>query len=129
MILKDLLKNSKGTNIKVGASSMFVYCDICDETIDEKLDKIGTRYLNQFKARVETLKAKKVLSETEQKEFVEITNFLDNYTPLLEREVIYCVNGISKDEPNTKVIKVNGLEVGRFWTLKEFQRKKAKVLG
>ena len=128
MKLKTLLENSKGINIKVGANSSFVYCDVCDENVGEKLEKIGNYYLTLFKERVEKLQAKKSLKEDEKQEYETIKNFVENYIPLLDREVIYCVNGISKDEPNTKVVKVNGLETGRFWTIKEFKSKKNKLL-
>jgi len=45
----------------------------------------------------------------------------------LDREVIYSINGISSDEPNTIVIKIVGSENGRYFTIKEFKRAKAKV--
>lgn len=40
----------------------------------------------------------------------------------LDREVIYCIKGVSPDEPNTMVIKVQGMEKGKFWTIREFKQ-------
>lgn len=45
----------------------------------------------------------------------------------LDREVIYAINGVAYDEPNTLVIKFVGTENGRYCTIKEFQRAKAKI--
>lgn len=47
------------------------------------------------------------------------TTHLQEY---LDREVIYCINGVSPDEPNTMVIKVQGEENGKFWTIKEYKK-------
>lgn len=38
----------------------------------------------------------------------------------LNRSVVEIVNGISPDEPNTKVIYVKGYERGDYWTIKEY---------
>lgn len=85
MILRDLLQNLNGANIKVGANANFVYCGENNEN--------ANHYLQKY----------------------------------LDRQVIYCINGVSIDEPNTKVIKVVGCENGRYWTIKEFEKAQVKV--
>lgn len=51
----------------------------------------------------------------------------DHLAKYLEREVVNSTIGHSHDEPNTLIIKVVGNENGRYWTIKEFARAKAKV--
>lgn len=40
----------------------------------------------------------------------------------LNRPVVEIVDGISPDEPNTKVIYVKGYERGNYWTIKEYKK-------
>ena len=39
-----------------------------------------------------------------------------------KRPVVEIVDGISPDEPNTKVIYVKGFEKGNYWTIKEYKK-------
>ena len=40
----------------------------------------------------------------------------------LNRPVVEIVDGISPDEPNTKIIYIKGYEKGDYWTIKEFTK-------
>lgn len=55
------------------------------------------------------------------KEIYSLKQRIIKYVPFLERKVIYVVDGISADEPHTKVIKIKGNEVSKFWTIKEYE--------
>ena len=46
---------------------------------------------------------------------------------LLDREVIECFDSWAYFEPNTKIIKVVGLEQGRYWTTEEFAKRYNKI--
>lgn len=46
----------------------------------------------------------------------------DIETPLFSRKVVEIREGISPDEPKTKVVYVEGYERGAYWTLKEYAR-------
>ena len=41
---------------------------------------------------------------------------------VVERKVVDIVDGISPDEPNTKIIYVEGYERGNYWTIKEYTK-------
>ena len=40
----------------------------------------------------------------------------------LNRPVVEIVDGISPDEPNTKIIYIKGYERGNYWTIKEYKK-------
>lgn len=46
----------------------------------------------------------------------------DIYHDYFERKVVDMVDGISPDEPNTKIIYVEGYERGNYWTIKEYTK-------
>lgn len=48
----------------------------------------------------------------------------DIASSFLNRPVVEIVDGISLDEPNTKVIYIKGFERGDYWTIKEYTRAK-----
>lgn len=50
-----------------------------------------------------------------------------NDKDLLNRQVIDCFDSYAYFEPNTKVIQVEGEEIGRYWTMDEFAKKLAKI--
>lgn len=50
----------------------------------------------------------------------EIEYDIDN--SFLNRPVLEMVDGISPDEPNTKIIYVSGYEHGDYWTIKEYTK-------
>lgn len=54
------------------------------------------------------------------KRIAELEKEISNYTPLLTRVVVEMVDGISPDEPNTKIIYIKGSEIGKYWTIKEY---------
>ena len=48
----------------------------------------------------------------------------DIASSFLNRPVVEMVDGISPDEPNTKIIYIKGFERGDYWTIKEYTRAK-----
>lgn len=78
--------------------------------------------IEKYQRKQEKMKAQERISIPQEiairKEEVEI--------PLLEREVVEIVNGISPDERPCKIIYIKGHEKGAYWTIDEFIHKKGR---
>lgn len=99
--------------------------------LDEYYEKKITTWLNNKKNKKKT-KAKRdewvakqlKLKESDRKRLPTYIKQLEYDTthPFLEREIVEMVDGVSPDEPNTKVIYIKGYERGSYWTLKEYTK-------
>lgn len=144
MIFRDLIPilREKGYNIKVGSHTSFIYCGkigknfeevitgVSDKLFDnllkrhrkarlEKAQQIrlaDTEYLGKKRKRQMALKR----AETLKTRIANLKKQIDSFTPLLERKVLDVYDGVSFDEPRTKIVKLTGNEIGKFWTIKEY---------
>ena len=60
------------------------------------------------------------------KQIMSLKTQYQQFTPLLERKVVYVIDSISPDEKGAKVIKIRGNEKGNYWTIKEYAAKKGE---
>lgn len=57
------------------------------------------------------------------KRLATLNNFLNNWKPIPDREVKECYDSIDYSEPKeTKIILVDGLEIGKYWTTSEYEK-------
>lgn len=136
MILREILKNYKGQIIKIGAKNgtSWMYCDRCTDRTFEILELMSEKIVKELTAtikrkhkilrslnttRTEKIVAKRVIEDCEQQ--------LNEFKTLLDRDVVETYRTVdcpSIREPMIDVIGiiVTGAEVGRFWTLAEYER-------
>ena len=93
--------------------------EICEERIDFALKHRVVKSKEKLieRAYKDKEKERKVLPHK-----IEIAKALKD-THLLDREVVEIRQGTCPDEEPCKIIYIKGFERGRYWTIKEFQRK------
>ena len=98
-----------------------------DKWYDKEIAKWLDNPKNQKKS--ETIKQAKITQMLKSKELdrARIPNTIkqieyDIANAFLNRPVLEMVDGISPDEPNTKIIYVSGYEHGDYWTIKEYTK-------
>lgn len=108
---------------------------------DEELYRIKMQTVEEITQRIEELEGKKKkgglidLKKAQleyctrqipksKKKIERLTNYVINYKSLLNRDVIEEYNSIDHTDicHIDKIVKLEGSEVGRFWTVKEFQQ-------
>ena len=99
------------------------------ENLDEHYDKIISNWINhkKNKNKPQEKKDEYVRKTLKTKENVRISlpKYLkkleyDTTHSFLNREVVEMLDGISPDEPNTKVIYIKGYERGEYYSLKQY---------
>lgn len=99
----------------------------------DNLDKIYKDKVNKFKQmykskldKISAFTKKCAINKKKEKErlpieIMSLKTSIQEWTPLLSRKVVEIRDGISPDEPNTKIIYYRGKERGNYWTIKEYQ--------
>lgn len=147
MTLREILKEHKGEKVKIGSQMSFFYCGKVHNLTYKEIRKWDTYYVENYKRFLErhqhlvekfkTTTPKNKKQEKELKEKVlhhtrtinNITKKLNNYTPLLSREVKRTYPSISRDELGATIIRIKGNEIGKFWTCKEYKEYKESEKG
>ena len=97
-----------------------------DTIYKPKYDKVKKQYSKNKKKLESAISKIDKAKEKDKKNLVKrigsFHHYLLNWKPMLERNVIYVIDSIN--ETNCKVIKIVGLEKGKFWTIKEYQDSK-----
>ena len=114
----EILSHKRNIYVKIGSvgGCGFWYCGKLNASAIREIELIAKQYNEKEKRQLAKAKAKKhkiVCPTVEELEF-------DISTSLLNRKVVEMVDGISPDEPNTKVIYVEGFEKGNYWTIKSY---------
>ena len=102
-----------------------------DSTYDMKIAKANEKYKRSKKKRKvaidKLLKQKEKDKDLLPKKIGSLFHYLRNWKPFLERDVLYVVDSIDMEEkPNTYVIKITGLENGKYWFTKEYEKDQKK---
>ena len=131
MILRN--KKLKYENVKIGAQSSFFYCGNREEALKliPRLDEGNQKFIAKcYKALLEEISKKdfkdkplKQQNETITKKDAYLKWYL-HYVDLLQREVRETYESI--DEENCLIILVEGMEMGKFSSIKEMQEAKNK---
>ena len=107
----------------------------------DELYQIKLQTIEELTQRIEELEGKKkneglIAIKKAQLEYCEkqipksrknidrLINYIENYKALIEREVLEEYNSIDQTDicHIDKIIKIEGAEVGRYWTVKEYQQ-------
>ena len=109
----------KAKELKLLAKTKTILEDL-DNYFQKKYDKwLNNKKIKKTPQKIE--KFSKQLEESKQRAKVNLPRVIkeleyDTTHSFLNREVVEIRNGISPDEPNTKVIYVKGYERGDYWT-------------
>lgn len=104
-----------------------------EDSFQAKIDKYDKRYPKATqKNRDRVIATYKRKMERDRvrlpKQIMSLKTQYQQFTPLLERKVIYVIDSISPDEKGAKIIKIKGNEKGNYWTIKEYATKKGKQI-
>ena len=77
--------------------------------------------LEIYMAKVD--KVEKNLRKSLMRQLASLKKRLQTFTPILDRQVIYVFDWEEPREPFTKVIKITGEEMGKYWTVSEYTGK------
>lgn len=92
-----------------------------EQALVEKGGKITEREKNKIKD--EWLQSKRISYNQSQSKLKALTDFLNDWKPIPDREVKEIYDSIDANEPDgTKIILVDGLEKGFYWTTNEYEK-------
>ena len=112
MKLKELIKELQGYDIKVGANTCFLYCGKCNSNTPATISKVSDNLLKYLKEHQ--------INQSHGTPNKSIIQCVKEFIPLLEREVIEIYDSCIHE--NEKIIRVTGLEKGKYWDKEEYQK-------
>lgn len=129
MTLAETLEQYRGQRVKIGAASSFIFCGRIDYNTATVLTAYVNDYLENRKKDLRRLeKELKLLkndltkwSEKKRQIKANIEEYVENFKPILEREVKEIYSSIL--EPKVKIISVDGGEIGNCWDESEYRKK------
>ena len=133
MTLKEWLKENQGKRVKIGSGGGYFYCDTITTKTFKQLKKIDDYYID-FYYRNLMANNKKVVNENlnekqrknAKKTVLNLKSKLKNYQPLSKRKVLETYDSIQIDEVGVVIVRVEGDENGKYWTMKEFEFDKVR---